>query len=275
MLTFNRPQFIGRALASIQAQTFEDWEVLVVHDGPNEEIARIVEEWTAREPRVRYFRRREIGNIAQANNYGIARARGEYLAVLDDDDYWLTPEKLAWQVAFLDTHRDHVCCGGGAVCIDQQGRETLRYLRPEKHEDILRRALLTNPMVHSTSVFRRAEAVRAGGYDESLPGFQDWDLFLKLARAGRLHNLQEYLLGYQIWEGGGSFKAQRGNTWSAVQIVRRHGPHYNGYPLALAAAWTYYAYARLPLPVRRATFSMLSRGKKALFSAQPARKSNS
>nr|MCU0246710.1 hypothetical protein [Bryobacter sp.] len=118
-------------------------------------------------------------------------------------------------------------------------------------------------------------ALSVGGYDESLPGFQDWDLFLKLARTGRFYNFQEYLLGYQIWEGGGSFKAQRGNTWSALQIVRRHGAHYRSYPLALAMAWAYYGYARLPLAVRRATFSVLSRGKKALFSPQSARKSSS
>ena len=266
MLTFNRPQFISRAIESICAQTFTDWELLVVHDGPNEEIARIMEGWAAKDERVRYFRRRQPGNIAQANNYGLKQARGEYIAILDDDDFWRVRDKLERQVRFLDEHPDHVACGGGAVCIDMQGRETLRYLRPESHDDIVRRALLANPMVHSTTLFRRAAAEQSGFYDESLPGFQDWDLFLKLARLGRLHNFQEHFLAYQIWEGGGSFKAQRGNTWSAVQIVKRHGPHYRSYPLALAMAWTYYAYARLPLGLRKASFSLLSRAKKSIFS---------
>jgi len=266
MLTFNRPQFISRAIESVCAQTFQSWELIVVHDGPNEEIARILEGWVQRDSRVRYFRRREPGNIAQANNYGLARARGEYIAILDDDDYWREPEKLVRQVSFLDGNRDHVACGGGAVCIDLDGRETLRYLRPEVHEEIVRRALLANPMVHSTTLYRRAEAEKVGFYDESLPGFQDWDLFLKLAQLGRLYNFQEHFLAYQIWEGGGSFPAQRGNIWSAMRIVRRHGPHYRSYALALASTSAYYAYARLPLPFRKATFSILSRAKKALFS---------
>ena len=105
-----------------------------------------------------------------------------------------------------------------------------------------------------------------GFYDVSLPGFQDWDLFLKLARIGRLYNFQEHFLAYQIWHGGGSFHAQRGNTWSAVRIVRRHGRYYRGYPLALAMAYAYYAYARLPLGLRKATFGMLTHAKKAIFS---------
>jgi glycosyltransferase involved in cell wall biosynthesis len=266
MLTFNRPQFISRAIESIRAQSFTDWELLVVHDGPNEEIAEIMNGWAEREPRVRYLRRAKPGNIAEANNHGLKLARGEYIAILDDDDYWCVADKLERQVRYLDEHPEVVACGGGAVCIDLDGNETFRYLRPERHEEIVRRALLANPMVHSATMFRKAMAEQAGFYDESLPGFQDWDLFLKLARLGRLHNFQEHLLAYQIWQGGGSFHAQRGNTWSAVKIVRRHGPHYRRYPLALAMAYAYYAYARLPLGLRKATFGALTRAKKALFS---------
>lgn len=268
MLTFNRPRFISRAIESIVNQTLADWELLVVHDGPNEEIAAILREWASKEPRVRYFRRLEKGNIAQANNYGLARGRGEYIAILDDDDYWIPTDKLERQIRFLDGHPDHAGCGGGAICIDEQGRETMRYLKPETHEQIVARALMANPMVHSTMVYRRSAAESAGFYDESLAGFQDWDLFLKLARKGRLYNFQEHFLAYQIWEGGGSFAAQQRNTESAVRIVRRHGNEYPGFPLALSMALAYYTYARTPLWFRKGTFSALSRMKKAVFAAR-------
>jgi glycosyltransferase involved in cell wall biosynthesis len=270
MLTFNRPKFISRAIESIVAQSFTNWELIVVHDGPNEEIAAILKGWEAREPRVRYIRRLEKGNIAQANNHGLRQARGEYVAVLDDDDYWIPRDKLERQVRFLDEHPDYAGCGAGAVCIDEQGRETMRYLKPERHEQIVARALVANPMVHSTFVYRHALAEQAGFYDESLEGFQDWDLCLKLARLGRIHNFQEHFLAYQIWEGGGSFAAQRRNTESALRIVRRHGGSYQGYPLALALALGYYAYARTPLWFRKGTFSALSRLKKSIFAQRGA-----
>jgi GT2 family glycosyltransferase len=268
MLTFNRPQFISRAIESIRAQTFADWELLLVHDGPNEETARIAGEWAAREPRLRYIRRIQPGNIAEANNHGIREARGEYIAILDDDDFWRLNDKLARQVAFLDAHPDHVACGGGSVCINERGEETLRYLKPEHHDDIVRGALVANPMIHSTTLYRKAAAFAAGLYDESLAGYQDWDLWLKLARIGKLYNFQEYFLTYQIWEGGGTFFAQRRNTACAVRIVRRHGKHYRRYPLALALACGAYVYARLPKVIKNATFEPLNRLKKAFFASK-------
>lgn len=270
MLTFNRPQFIRRAVESVRRQTFQDWELLVVHDGPNEEIAAILTQLAAEEPRLRYLRRTEQGNIAQANNYGLARARGAYVAILDDDDFWARDDKLELQVRHMDATPECVACGGGSICIDLAGRETMKYLKPSGHDDIVRNALMANPMVHSTTLYRRGVAERIGYYDETLAGFQDWDLFLKLAREGRLHNFPDYLLYYQIWEGGGSFQAQRRNTESALRIVRRHGRHYRNYPAALAMVTAYYLYARLPLVVRTTTFSFFSRLKKSIFSTRSA-----
>jgi len=273
MLTFNRPQFISRAIESICRQTFPDWELLVVHDGPHEKVGEIVREWEHRDGRVRYLRRQQAGNIAQANNYGLARSQGEYIAILDDDDYWPLSEKLAVQVRFLDEHPDHAACGGGAICIDLNGNEMLRYMKPSADEQIKRHALLANPMVHSSTVYRRQAADQCGYYDESLPGFQDWDLFLKIGRIGKLYNFLEYFLCYQIWEGSGTFAYSTRNTRSALRIVRRHRPYYQGYPVALAMAGFYHCYAHLPASIRSLTYSSLSRLKKSIFSAQGNRSS--
>jgi glycosyltransferase involved in cell wall biosynthesis len=180
LLTYNRPQFIGKAIESILAQQFQEWELLVVHDGPNQEIPVVMEEWRKRDNRILYFHREIPGNIAEASNFGLAQARGEYIAVLDDDDYWAAPDKLSKQVGFLDGHRDHCCCGGGVIVVDPSGREQMRYLKPEHDEQIKRRALMANPLAHSTTLYRRESALRTGGYDETLAGFQDWDLWLKL-----------------------------------------------------------------------------------------------
>src|ERR1035438_3160471 len=132
MLTYNRPQFIGAAIESILAQDFQEWELLVVHDGPNEEIPVVMREWQQRDSRIHYFRRLIPGNIAEASNFGLAHARGQYIAVLDDDDYWARADKLSKQAQFLDSHPDHCCCGGGVIVMDPAGREQMRYLRSEE-----------------------------------------------------------------------------------------------------------------------------------------------
>ena len=270
MLTYNRPQFIDMAIGSIHAQDFPDWELLVVHDGPNEDIPRVMDEWRKRDERVRYLHRPVPGNIAEATNFGLAQARGEYIAVLDDDDYWACPEKLSTQTRFLNDHPDYACCGGGVIVIDPEGREQMRYLKPSAHEQIRRRALIANPMAHSSTLFRRAAALQVGGYDESLAGFQDWDLWLKLGKVGKLYNFTEYFLYYRIWQGSGSFHQSKGNTASALRIIRRHRQDYPGFSAAYAMTMLYYGYARLPAGVRRVSYSMLSRMKKLLFSQRLA-----
>lgn len=267
MLTYNRPQLIGRAVASVARQTLGDWELIVVQDGSNEHTIATMGEWTARDNRIVHLRRDRGGNIADATNYGLARARGEYVAILDDDDAWIDPGKLARQVEFLDAHPEYVGCGGGAIVVDGEGGERFRYNKPLTDADIRRRALYANPMIHSTGIVRRQALERIGRYDASLAGFQDWDVWLKLCGLGKLANLAEPLVYYTLWEGGGSFSNQRRNTESALKIVLRHRTKFPGFAGALAMAGAYYLYSFLPIPVRQATYHTLSRLKKQLFTS--------
>ena len=114
-------------------------------------------------------------------------------------------------------------------------------------------------------MYRRSAVERCGLYDETLAGFQDWDVWLKLGQIGKLYNFREYLLCYQIWQGGGSFHQQKGNTRSALRIVKRHRKTYSGFPAAYTMALLYHAYAHLPVAVKKTTFAFLSRLKKAVF----------
>jgi glycosyltransferase involved in cell wall biosynthesis len=266
MLTYNRPGFIGTAIESILSQDFKEWELLVVHDGPNQEIPVIMEEWQRRDDRIRYFRRPVPGNIAQASNFGLTQAQGEYIAVLDDDDYWRSPDKLSRQTAFLERQPDHSCCGGGVIVVDLEGRELMRYLKPEQDVQIKRRALMANPMVHSATMYRRQAALDVGGYDETLAGFQDWDLWLKLGKKGKLYNFPEYLTCYRVWQGSGSFHQIKPNAESALRITQRHRNDYPGFPIAYGLTVLYHGYAYLPVGIQRVSYSFLSRCKKALFS---------
>ena len=268
MLTYNRPGFIGMAIESIQSQTLAEWELLVVHDGPNQEIPAIMDEWQRRDSRIRYFHRPVPGNIAEASNFGLSQAKGDLIAVLDDDDYWNCREKLARQVAFLDQNRDHSCCGGGVIVVDPEGREQMRYLKPEQDAAIKRSALIANPMAHSATMYRRDAALESGGYDETLAGFQDWDLWLKLGKKSCLYNFPEYLACYRVWQGSGSFHQMQRNTESALRITRRHRNDYPGFALAHGLALLYHGYASLPVGVQRWSYSFLSRLKKAAFSTR-------
>jgi glycosyltransferase involved in cell wall biosynthesis len=268
MLTYNRPALIGRAVASVAAQTFQDWELIIVQDGSNAETGERLKGWLAKDPRIRYFPRGAVGSIAEASNFGLEKARGEYIAILDDDDYWNIPDKLALQVDFLDRNPDHVACGGGYIIVDGEGRQRAQYLKHEWDNAIRSRALLANPIVNSTAMFRRVVNGRPAMYDASMRGFADWDFWLMLANHGKLYNFRSYLAHYALWEGSGSFQASKTNARAAVQIVRKHRRSYNWYPLALLLAYLNFCYACLPASVRRLSYSTLSSIKKALASAR-------
>lgn len=268
MLTYNRPQLIGRAVESVAAQTLTDWELIVVQDGKNEHTIQVMTECAARDARIVYLRRDKGGNIADATNYGLAKARGKYIAILDDDDAWIQPDKLERQVAFLEAHPEYAGCGGGAIVVDRDAVEQFRYDKPQSDADIRRRALYANPMVHSTGMIRHSALKKIGLYDASLAGFQDWDVWLKLCGEGKLANFAEPLVYYTLWEGGGSFSNQRRNTESALKIVMRHRSGFPGFAGALSMAVSYYLYSFLPVAVKQATYHTLSRAKKQLFAGR-------
>jgi len=271
MLTCNRPQFLSRAIQSVLDQSFENWELLVVHDGPNEQTVALMETWVERDPRIRYLRRERRGNIANACNHGISHARGEYIAILDDDDYWAANNKLEKQLAFLEQHPGYAGCGAGMTVIDDRGNDLMSYLKPESDEDIKSKALCANPMTHSTTMFRHSLGKAIGFYDESLEGFQDWDLWLRLGSVGKLYNFPEVFTRYTLWSGGGSFQQQRRNALSALKIVLRHRSRYAGFARAFSLVILHFGYAHLPSAVRKSTFSFLSRLKKTLFAGKQSR----
>lgn len=152
--------------------------------------------------------------------------------------------------------------------VDEGGRETLRYAKAEDDVALRKWALLANPMLHSTTMYRRALIFQCGLYDESLRGFQDWDVFLKLGQLGKLQNINAAFVSYTMWTGGGSFQGHVANTKSALRIVLRHRRNYPGFYAALPTATLHYLYALLPRPVKQASFAFLSRTKKTLFSGR-------
>ncbi len=266
IVTYNRPKLIGKAIESALTQTLGEWELLIVDDSADNATAESVAPYCAADARIRYIHRTVRGTIAQASNAGLKEAKGEYVAILDDDDRWLDEKKLEKQVAFLDTHADYVGCGGGIVAVDAAGAEKFRTLKPLTDEAIRRRALYANPMANATTMFRREAAVRAGIYDETIRQFADWDFWLKLGLCGKLCNFPEYFTTYTMWEQGSSFSKQREAARAAFRIVHRYRRQYPRYLLGLGFAVSYFAYAYVPAWLKRFLNAPLSRLKKALFS---------
>jgi glycosyltransferase involved in cell wall biosynthesis len=264
--TWNRKNLLRQAIESVLRQSFSDWEIIVADDGSNDGTDEMMAAYCRQDGRIRYLKGSHAGRIAVVSNRGLVAARGEYIAILDDDDYWIDREKLKKQVTFLDKNPEYVACGGGMITVDESGRELGRFLKPEADEVIKKMALYANPLVNSTTVFRREIGGTPALYDESLPQFADWGFWLELGRKGKFYNFKEYFVRYRMWDKSSSFTKQKANAQAALVIVKRYRKYYPGFGKALTLALFYRAYVALPVFTRRILNPILSSGKKKAFS---------
>jgi glycosyltransferase involved in cell wall biosynthesis len=194
--TYNRAAYLREAIGSALGQTFRDIEVVIVDDGSTDGTAKIVREIT--DPRVRYLWQANHG-VAAALNTAWHAARGEYLARLDSDDVWL-PDLLAQFIATLDADPGLGLVYARAQWMDAQGNLLPQILgAPEKFPGQWLKSLLYGDFVCPIAVmFRRTCIERAGGYDESLIGNEDWDLWIRMAEHCRFAYRNQILARYRV-----------------------------------------------------------------------------
>ena len=198
--TRDRRVALARALASIDAQCFRDFEVVVVDDGSADGTASWLR---AEHPAVRLVELYPSCGAAAARNRGVERARGEIVAFLDDDDAW-HPSYLETQVALFDAHPDAQLCSAGHVEIDGRGRLSRPDLRPLfDYVDPLVHLLAECPL-HTLSVVacRRTAMARIGPFDEALAIVHDLDWYLRLVAGGGGHAHNPALLVERRVPGG-------------------------------------------------------------------------
>jgi glycosyltransferase involved in cell wall biosynthesis len=193
--TYNRCALLQQALDSVFAQTFPDFEVIVVDDGSDDGTA------AALQPLVQRGRLRVVGKAnggpSSARNRGIDEAAGEYIALLDDDDLW-PPEKLAWQVAALSSNPAAVLVYGFMESFGQERR--FRWPPPDGPTGWVRQAFLRKNWIRSPGqALIRHSALRAvGGFDATVWSADDWDLYLRLAEVGPFVYEHRHALSYRV-----------------------------------------------------------------------------
>lgn len=198
MPAYNREKYISSAIDSVLAQTFADWELIVVDDGSRDGTRQIAERYAAGHPgRITVIAQANSG-VVIARNTGIRAARGTYIAFIDSDDLW-HPEKLARQVACFQQTPDAAFVYTGYETIDADGR-TDRIIRPDvRFRGHVRDLLWTEPneILGPTLMVRRDALFAVGLFDERLRAAENVDLRLKLARLGPLEYVDAVLYRYR------------------------------------------------------------------------------
>jgi glycosyltransferase involved in cell wall biosynthesis len=178
---YNREGLVARAIDSVLAQGFRDFELIVVDDCSTDGTRAVLERYRGH-PQVRLVLSEVNRGGGGARNMGIAAARGELIAFQDSDDVWL-PHKLAAQVAAMDARPAAGLCYCGALY--SAGPQS--YYIPEPifdrlEGDMTAEILKRNTTSTQTLVIRRAALDRAGPFDGSFRRYQDWDLMIRVAQ---------------------------------------------------------------------------------------------
>lgn len=240
MTVFNGEAYLKEAVASVLAQEFREFELLVVDDASTDGSFAALRDFAERDTRLRVLRSETNGGPVSASNIGLAEVRGSLIARLDADDV-CHPERLARQVAAFDAQPQLVLLGTAVDYIDDRGRR-IGAGCPAQDDPTLRRELLdSNPFCHS-SMMMRADAIRAiGGYRQLVNRYAlDYDLALRLSERGAIANLPEPMVGYRIHRGqitAGKLEQQlrSAHVYRALARQRRLG---GGEDLASALAET-------------------------------------
>jgi glycosyltransferase involved in cell wall biosynthesis len=197
MPAYNAARYVAEAVESVLAQTFGDFELLIVDDGSTDRTPAILRRYAARDGRIRLTTRENRG-ISATRNELLAMARGEFAAVLDADDVAL-PRRLEAQVAYLRDHPDVVAVGSVYEGVDAGGRYLFDPTVSLDDEAMQEEALAGGcPILQSSAMMRREAAVRVGGYREAMAPAEDVDLWLRLGEVGRLANVPEVLAKYRV-----------------------------------------------------------------------------
>ena len=217
--TYNRASMLTRAADSVLAQTFRDFELLIVDDCSADETPDVVADVVNADPRVRSFRHNRNRGIAATRNTGIANARGEYVAFLDDDDEYL-PTKIEKQVKRLDASDADV--GMVYVWISHIGPTgelvgaTSRTLEGYVFEEAL---MLRFPAcIGSTAMLRKYAFDIVGRFDESILWGEDVDLFCRLSKHFTITLIPQFLTRYHV---GHPSMSEPCNSSKRVLIQRR------------------------------------------------------
>jgi len=253
MSVFNGGQHLAEAVESILSQTFKDFEFIIIDDGSEDNTWEILSDYSRGDSRIVLRRNERNLGLTRSLNKGLSLCRGEYIARMDADDISL-PGRFESQIKFLDANPNVGVLGGGFQVIDEKG-DLLFELMPPCGDAALKAELLikNNALGHSAIMARTGLLRKVGGYDESLPYAQDYDLWYRLCPLSEFASLPINLVKWRHRKGSISTLKRRSQLQCIFEISRRIiTEKLKGKPFDTRAYqrlwWAYHGYCEMVRP---------------------------
>jgi len=195
MPAYNAAKYIGEAITSVLAQSFDDFELLIVNDGSTDETAKMVRSFN--DPRIVLISQENKG-VASALNLGLAYARAPYIARFDADDICY-PNRLKIQYDFITAYPEYSVIGSAADYVDADGHYIFTH-HPAGHlnEEIQQLKYSVCPFIHSSVFYNKELVINAGGYNEHAYTFEDHFLWVNILKREKACNLSQPLIKVRL-----------------------------------------------------------------------------
>lgn len=219
-------EILSRAIRTVKAQTYQEIELIVVNDYPSykDRIIEVLKDY----PDVKLISHEKNQGACASRNDGIAAATGKYIALLDDDDEWET-NKIETQLTYLiEKNADMVYCTGRYCCPD--GSEFGMDFIHDVDEDPLKDLLMGNCMGGcSFPLMKKDILLSVGGFDVQMPSSQDYDLWIRIAKTGKVVFLNEPLVKYNLQNDSISSDATK-RISGYYKLLAKHRTLFRQYP---------------------------------------------
>jgi glycosyltransferase involved in cell wall biosynthesis len=191
---FNGEKYLKESLDSVIAQSYQNWELVIINDGSTDGTENLILNY--KDERIKYFPNDGNKGIIFSLNRGLRESKGEYIARLDSDDIAL-PFRIEKQVDFMSGNPDYTLCGTYFKTIDSKGKLLKNVAFPSNNRDAQSYLLLHNCFCHS-AIMMRSHIAKDLQYDEKFQICEDYDLWYRISRLGKILNLPEYATLYRV-----------------------------------------------------------------------------
>lgn len=189
--TYNRSELLKKAVKSLESQSHQNIEIIIIDDFSTDDTAKVVEEMN--DGRIVYLKHDINKGGSEARNTGIKRATGRFIGFLDSDDQWL-PDKLEKQLQLFKDQPDVGVIYTGVQVVNENNQPT-RKIVPAYRGDILPKLFESNCIDTTSSVLVKREVLeQVEGFDAGLPSCQDWDLYIRLAQVTKFDFIKESMV---------------------------------------------------------------------------------
>ena len=235
LAVYNGQRYIKPSIESVLAQTYGDFELIIVNDASTDSTLNIIELYS--DPRVIVHNNNENMGQTASLNAGLRMARGKYIARTDAGDISV-PDRFLKQVRFLDEHSEIDILGTAAFQYDTAGKFRGKVFMPSRPSTILQRIFFACPVIHISVMMRRERILRLDGYNESYRILADYGLWAKaLQNEFRFWNLDEILAGYLVTPDSFGYSHGRGiSVQEAARIISEVALNMAGIELTLDQA---------------------------------------